>query len=276
MKRRESKGSHLGYYTHYVVDGGKARIILNALVTPFEVTENQPMLDLLWRTSFRWKIHPRQVTGDTAYGTVENIAAVERAGIRAYVPLTGAGKARPYFSKEEFVYDPKQDLYQCPAGKLLRPKTFRAARNQILYKTEPGTCDSCSMRAQCTDNKSGRQVLRHLEERYVDRVKSYRGTFAYEKALRKRRVWVEPLFGEAKDWHGLRRFSLRRLEKVNIEALLIASGQNIKRLVAARGRGPRKLAQAAALRQPDPVSRCKPHVSGRWPLLLEQRRISTG
>jgi Transposase DDE domain len=58
-----------------------------------------------------------------------------------------------------------------------------------------------------------------------ERVKSYRGTFAYEKALRKRRVWVEPLFGEAKDWHGMRRFGLRRLEKVNIEALLIASGQ---------------------------------------------------
>jgi hypothetical protein len=47
MKRRDSKGSHLGYYTHYVVDCGKARIILSALVTPFEVTENQPMLDLL-------------------------------------------------------------------------------------------------------------------------------------------------------------------------------------------------------------------------------------
>jgi len=265
MKRRDSKGSHLGYYTHYVVDGGKARIILGALVTPFEVTENQPMLDLLWRTSFRWKIAPRQVTGDTAYGTTENIAAVERAGIRAYVPLTGAGKARPYFSKEEFAYDPKQDLYQCPAGKVLRPKTFRAARNQILYKTEPGTCDSCSMRPQCTDNNTGRQVLRHRDERYVDRVKSYRGTFAYEKALRKRRVWVEPLFGEAKDWHGLRRFRLRRLEKVNIEALLIASGQNIKRLVAARERGPRKLAQAAVLRPPDPVSRCRTHVSGRWP-----------
>jgi transposase len=265
MKRRDSKGSHLGYYTHYVVDGGKARIILNVLVTPFEVTENQPMLDLLWRSSFRWKIAPRQVTGDTAYGTVENIAAVERAGIRAYVPLTGAGKARPYFSKEEFVYDPEQDLYRCPAGEILRPKTFRAARNQILYKTEPGTCTSCSMRAQCTDNKTGRQVLRHRDERYVDRVKSYRGTFAYEKALRKRRVWVEPLFGEAKDWHGMRRFRLRRLEKVTIEALLIATGQNIKRLVAARERGPRKLAQAAALRPPDPVGRCRSHVTGRQP-----------
>jgi hypothetical protein len=178
------------------------------------------------------------------------------------VPLTGAGKARPYFSKEEFVYDPEQDLYQCPAGKVLRPKIFRAARNQILYKTETGTCDRCSLRSQCTDNKTGRQVLRYLEECYVDRVKSYRGTFAYEKALRKRRVWVEPLFGEAKEWHGLRRFRLRRLEKVNIEALLIACGQNIKRLVAARNRGPRTLAQAAALRPPDPLSRCRPHLTG--------------
>ncbi len=59
MKRRDSKGSHLGYYTHYVVDGGKSRVILNVLVTPFEVTENAPMLDLLWRSAFRWKLRPR-------------------------------------------------------------------------------------------------------------------------------------------------------------------------------------------------------------------------
>ncbi len=46
---------------------------------------------------------------------------------------------------------------------------------------------------------------------------------------------MEPLFGEAKQWHGLERFRLRRLERVNSEALLIAAGQNIKRLLA-RGR----------------------------------------
>jgi hypothetical protein len=63
-------------------------------------------------------------------------------------------------------------------------------------------------------------------------------------------VWVEPLFGEAKEWHGMRRFRLRRLEKVNTEALLIASGQNVKRLLAFGGRGPKKLTQAAALRPP--------------------------
>jgi len=41
-------GSKLNYQAHYVVDGGKARVILNVLVTPSEVTENRPMLDLLW------------------------------------------------------------------------------------------------------------------------------------------------------------------------------------------------------------------------------------
>jgi len=39
-------------------------------------------------------------------------------------------------------------------------------------------------------------------------VRAYRGTFPYEKALRIRRVWVEPLFAEAKDRHGMRRFRL--------------------------------------------------------------------
>ena len=47
------------------VDGGKERIILQALVTPSEVMDNQPMLDLLWRVRFRWKLRPRQITGDT-------------------------------------------------------------------------------------------------------------------------------------------------------------------------------------------------------------------
>jgi transposase len=250
MKRRHSKGSHLGYYAHYVVDGGKARIILNALVTPFEVTENAPMLDLLWRSAFRWKVRPRQVTGDTAYGTTENIAAVERAGIRAFVPLTGAGKARPYFSKEEFAYDTERDLYRCPAGEILLPRTNNTTRRLTVYKANAGTCEACELKPKCTDNKTGRQVLRYFDERYVDRVRSYRGTFPYEKALRKRRVWVEPLFGEAKDRHGMRRFRLRRLEKVNAEALLVASGQNVKRLLTFGGRRPRRKAQAAALRPP--------------------------
>ena len=57
--------------------------------------------------------------------------------------------------------------------------------------------------------------------------------------MRKRQVWVEPVFAEAKDWHGLRRFRLRGLPKVNGEALLIAAGQNLKRVLSRSGWGRR-------------------------------------
>lgn len=57
--------------------------------------------------------------------------------------------------------------------------------------------------------------------------------------MHKRGVWVEPLFAEAKGWHGLRRFRLRGLQKVNGEALLTASGQNLKRLLSKGGWGRR-------------------------------------
>ncbi len=114
-------------------------------------------------------------------------------------------------------------------------------------------------------------ITRRPEEDYYERVRAYRGSFPYEKALRKRRVWVEPLFAEAKDWHGMRRFRLRRLEKVNMEALLIASGQNVKRLLAFGDRRPKKPAQAAALRPPSAteheISRAREHRSNCswWP-----------
>ena len=50
---------------------------------------------------------------------------------------------------------------------------------------------------------------------------------------------MEPLFAEAKEWHGLRRLRLRGLLNANIQGLLVAAGQNLKRLLAATGWGRR-------------------------------------
>jgi hypothetical protein len=71
--------SKLGYQTNYVVDGGKARVILDALVTPAEVTENLPMLAMRFRSTFHWRLSPRSVTGEATYGTRENIVAIGKA-----------------------------------------------------------------------------------------------------------------------------------------------------------------------------------------------------
>ncbi len=78
------------------------------------------MLDLLWRGRFRWQLRPRHVTGDTTYGTVETIVAIEDAGIRAYVPLPDFEQRTPFYGKHRFTYEAGQDQYRCPNGAILR------------------------------------------------------------------------------------------------------------------------------------------------------------
>jgi hypothetical protein len=85
-------------------------------------------------------------------------------------------------------------------------------------------------------------------------------------------VWVEPLFAEAKEWHGFGRFRLRGLEKVNAEALMLASGQNVKRLVGFGLRRPKTMAFRTALRPPEKPS-ARPIRRHRT---IPTRRFSTG
>src|SRR5258708_14786591 len=237
--RLKSGGLHLGYHTHYVVDGGKRRIILAVLVTPAEVMDNQPMLDLLWRVRFRWHLRPRQVTGDTKYRTLENIKAIEDQGIRAYVPLPDWEHMTPYYGPSMFVYDPHDDLSTSPTGQLLRLSRMEYTGQKAECRADPATCNAGPLKAPCTPSDQGRQVHPAFHASYLERVRSYHHTEAYQKAMRKRKVWVEPLFAEAKDWHRMRRFRLRLLWRVNIEALRIAAGQNLKRLLKKRGWGRR-------------------------------------
>ena len=212
---RTGTGTALGYHDHYVVDGGKARIILAALVTPADVMENVPLRDLLWRVCFRRKLRPQQVTGDTTYGTVENIVAVEDAGIRAYFPL-------PDFDRPHAV------LRQGRVHLRRRARTRTAARRgsccasarpstpsrSVVYRADAATCNACPLKAAVHRQRPrAGMVHRSFYEDYLDRVRGYHATEAYQKAMRKRQVWVEPLFAEAKDWHGLRRLRLAGLDE---------------------------------------------------------------
>jgi transposase len=249
--RLKGGGIHLGYHTHYVVDGGKRRIILAVLVVPGEVMDNQPMLDLLWHVLFRWRNWPNQVTGDMTYGTAENIKAIEDAHIHAYIPLAERGQRTGYYGLADFTYDPVHDHYTCPQGQFLIPFHREEQTQVVEYRAVAGTCNLCPVKAACTTNKRGRHIHRSFFADYLDRVKAYAQTLACHKALNKRKVWIEPLFGEGKQWHGMRRFRLRRLWRVNCEALVIASGQNLKRLLQKRGWGRRPFpTEAMAMRPP--------------------------
>jgi hypothetical protein len=232
-------GTALGYQDHYLVDGGKARIILHALVTPGDVMENQPFRDQLRRTIFRYKLRPKRVVADTAYGTVENLLALEADGIIPFIPVPDWEKSSPFYRSSAFTYDVERDVYVCPHDQLLTLRWTDEVGKRKQYRADPALCNACPLREHCTANRRGRVIYRPFHAELLERVKAYHGRPAFQKAMRKRSVWVEPLFAEAKQWHGLKQFRLRGLRNVNIQGLIVASGQNLKRYLAARGWGRR-------------------------------------
>jgi Transposase DDE domain len=213
------------------VDGGKARIILSALVTPASITDNTPILDLVDWVRFRWRLEPKLAVGDTRYGAVPNIVGLEERGLKAYLPMSDFSNRTKYYPAKLFQYNPQDDHYACPQGQILSLTARRNTEQVILYRAKARVCNTCPVKGRCTGSKSGRHIFRSFFQEVLDKAESYRQTEAYLKAMRKRSVWVEPLFGEAKEFHRLRRFRLRRLFKVNIEGVMVAAGQNLKRLI---------------------------------------------
>ena len=224
----------LGYRDHYVVDGGKARIILSALVTPASIMDNTPILDLVDWVRSTWRLEPKIAVGDTKYGTIPNIVGLEERGIKAYLPTSDFSNRTKYYLAKLFQYNPENDCYICPQGQTLDLVSRRRSEQVLVYKPKPEVCNACPMKSECTGSKSGRHIFRSFFHEHLDRVEVYRQTAEYQKAMRKRSVWVEPLFGEAKEFHRLRRFRLRRLRKVNIEGVMIVAGPNLKRIIKHR------------------------------------------
>jgi transposase len=235
----KSESGKLGYHDHYAVDGGKARIIVGVLVTPAEVQDNQAFLDLLERARFRFHLHVKRAVADSKYATIENLRELEQRGIRAYMPVVEYRKTGQFFRQQDFTYDPATDSYRCPQGETLAYRATHYEKEVTIYQAPDATCTACPLRSRCTDGTTGRKVTRPFDEDLRERARELQTTEAYKKALRKRQVWVEPLFGEAKDWHQLRRFRLRGLANVNMQGLLVAAGQNLKRWLAATTRGHR-------------------------------------
>jgi hypothetical protein len=104
----------LGFCDHYVVDGGKSRIILSALVTPASIMDNTPILDLVDWVCDRWKLKPKLAVGDARYGTIPNIAGFEERGITAYLATPDLSQRTKYYPAKLFHYDPKNDWHVCP------------------------------------------------------------------------------------------------------------------------------------------------------------------
>ena len=152
------------------------------------------------RTEERFDIKPKLLAADTAYGSGSNLNwLVNDKDIEPHIPVIDKSKRQDgTFSREDFTFDKKRNVYTCPAGKTL--KTTGKVVNDgetILYRASTLDCGPCPLKPQCCPKTPERKVTRSIyeEARDVARALAKTAAFAQSCCDRKR---VEMLFAHLK------------------------------------------------------------------------------
>ena len=134
-----------------------------------------------------------------------------------------------HFTREQFRFEPAENVYYCPEGKPLRLRGVLRTSQGYAYQARPTDCRKCPQKKLCTSAPS-RKLFVHWHEPARQAVRALVGTPAYEHS-RRARYKIEALFAELKQRMRLGRVRLRRLWNVGEQFLLAATAQNLKRLV---------------------------------------------
>ena len=268
--RRGSK-SKLCYKTHRAVDP-KAEIITATEVTPGEVNEAHRLTSLLDMHQENTKKKAETAVADSKYGTIDNYIACHDRGVRAHIPdlkqtQEKREQRRGIFPAHSFTYNEETDTYQCPAGKLLRPKTLHKHRQSRDYAAKKSDCAKCELKQQCTKNKSGRSIKRHLRQDELDYMRAQAKTSIAKRDIKTRQHLMERSFARAEPY-GFKEARWRGLRRVQIQEYITAAMQNIQVLVRYGGQ-PTTRAAVTLLTVSERVGSLRPIALMKLKLLLK-------
>jgi transposase len=200
------------------------------------------------RTEGRFDIKPKLLAADTAYGSGSNLNwLVNDKDIEPHIPVIDKSKRQDgTFSREDFTFDKKRNVYTCPTGKTL--KTTGKVVNDgetILYRASAHDCGPCPLKPKCCPKMPKRRIPRSIyeEARDVARALAKTAAFAQSCCDRKR---VEMLFAHLKRILKLGRLRLRGPRGAQDEFTLAAIAQNLRRLAKLVVRPPPTTAGCAA------------------------------
>jgi transposase len=233
------KPAFFGWSTNYLVDV-RSSVIMDVVATPAvrsaEVDSTKVMID---RVEERFRVKPKRLIGDTAYGTAEMLAwMVEEKGIEPHVPVWEKGERDDgTFSRSDFVFDATSNTLTCPGGKRLQqyryPRNFERSgvtkANTRIYRARKFDCGSCELKQQCCPGQPMRKIIRSVHEAARDVARRLRVTPEYLQSRRDRKK-VEMLFAHLKRIMNLDRPRLRGPSGAHDEFTLAAAVQNLRKL----------------------------------------------
>lgn len=232
LAHKKGTPRRLKYKVHNSIVGD-SRIILDTHVTTGKTHDNQSFLDRLSFLKNARNYPISQVIADRAYGSLEIVLSLKEQGLKTYIPLFSSRSGSRNEGLEDFIYDSNADQFICPEGAILRTNG-KHYDNVKYYTSQSSDCRICSKQSLCKATKrmkDSRYLRRNIHQEYFKKVMQDMSEPLFAEKMRERRWKVEGIFAEAKNNHGLSRAKYRGRKKVQIQAFMTATIQNIKRLL---------------------------------------------
>ena len=185
----------------------------------------------------------KQIIADAGYGSEENYQMLDQQQMEFFIPYnmyrieqTRKHKKNP-FHAQNLYYNKELDFLVCPMGQRMQriyvkqsKTTTGFSQQQSVYQAQ--NCNGCPMRGQCFNAKGNRKIeinhnLQYLKTKARENLESEAGKEIYAK----RCVEPEPVFGNIKQNKSFKRFTLRKLPKINIEFGLVAIAHNFAKWI---------------------------------------------
>ena len=133
--------------------------------------------------------------------------------------------------KKEFKYDKSADVFHCPNGKLLTPRSINKETGYITYRSNTQDCKHCPFKDHCLSKTSSTKTLqRHLWQSYMEEAEMIRHTSYHSLYYPKRKQTIERIFADGKEKHGLRYTRYKGLKKVQDYTYLLFACMNMKKI----------------------------------------------
>jgi transposase len=224
----------LAYQVHRAVDE-RSEIITATEATAGDINEAHLMIPLLEQHKMTTRLTADTIVADSKYGTIENFLVCHDRGLQAHMPDMGKVNVKriarlKIFTEDRFRYDPEKDVYHCPAGNVLKPKSLHISRQSRDYAAPKKICAACNLRQQCTQNKSGRTLKRHLRQNELEKMREASRSAKAKRDIKTRQHLMERSFARSTRYN-FDRARWRGLWRMKIQEYLTCAIQNIQVLI---------------------------------------------
>jgi transposase len=185
----------------------------------------------------------KQIIADAGYGSEENYQMLDQQQVEYFIPYNTYRMEQKrkhknnLFHTQNLYHNIELDFLVCPMGQRMEKiytkeskTTTGFLQQHSVYQAQ--NCQGCPMRGQCFNAKGNRRIeinhnLQRLKAKVRENLESQKGKEIYAK----RCVEPEPVFGNIKQNKHFKRFSLRKLPKINIEFGLVAIAHNFAKWI---------------------------------------------